>query len=755
MAGYLDFFIHKCERTLRQLLTLSRQNELIPPAHLAQVIQELSVAFEEVHTLSEELSTQQAELQVAQDMLSAERQQYFELFDLAPDGYIVTDRHGLIKQVNLMAANLLNQRRSNLLGSPLVVLMAPTDRQRFYTLLNRLQRGATLQNIDLCLQPSQGPLLYANFTVAVVRDYEDRLIGFRWLFRDLTSQRQAAITLKASEQRYVTLAAAVPVGIFRTNVAGLCTYANERWCEMVGISSSSAVGEDWKQGIHPDDFSQVVAEWTRLRQKNQSCQLEYRLRRSDGKVTWVYGQIDAEKDTDGQIVGYVGTITDISNFKQAQELVTYNALHDSLTDLPNRTLLLERLELTLNKARRYETYQYALLFLDLDRFKLINDSLGHTIGDQLLTKIAQNLKTHLRDIDLVARLGGDEFVILLEDTRELETVIQIAERILADCQTPFIIEQHEIFTTLSMGIVLGTPDYHQASDIIRDADIAMYRAKLQGKNAYQLFDVSMHIQAQTRLSLETELRRALEQEEFIVYYQPIFEISNNHLVGFEALIRWKHPTRGLISPDNFVSVTEEMGLIVRIDHWVLAQACQQIVDWQSRFSDCFPLSISINLSAQGLRNTNVLQEVDDIMAKTGITGDGLILEITESMLIEDIDQTIDLLAQLASRNIQISIDDFGTGYSSLNYLHRLPVHTLKIDKSFVSQMQAENGNYQVVSTIIALGDKLGLTTVAEGIELPQQLLQLQQLGCKLGQGYLFSPPLTVAEIETRFLALLS
>jgi len=751
MTGYLDFFVHKCERTLQQLSVLSQQTGLIPPDYLTQIIHELLVACEEAHVLSKELSTQQAELQVAKDTLLAERQQYFELFDLAPDGYIVTDRHGLIEQVNLMAAKLLNRRRMVLLGNPLAVLIAPKDQQRFYSLLNRLQKGAALQNIDLCLQSYQGSPLYTNFTVTVVRDYQDKIVGFRWLFRDLTSQRRAAIVLRASEQRYAKLAAAVPVGIFRADAAGLYTYTNERWCAMAGLSSSAVVGNDWSQGIHPDDLDRVAAEWTQSTQEGRSFQLEYRFQRPNGEVTWAYGQIDAEQNAEGQVIGYVGTVTDISDLKQAQELVAHNALHDPLTDLPNRALLLERLELTLNKASRHGTYQYAVLFIDLDRFKLINDSLGHIVGDQLLVKMAQNLKTHLRDIDLVARLGGDEFVILLEDTRDVEIVVQVAERILADCQTPFIIEQHEIFTTLSMGIVLGTPNYYRASDVIRDADIAMYRAKVQGKNSYHFFDVSMHTQAQARLVLETELRKALEQEEFTVYYQPIFEISDNHLVGFEALVRWEHPTRGLIAPDEFVPVAEEIGLIVQIDRWVLAHACQQMVCWQTQFSDCFPLTISVNLSAQGLRNTHVLQEIDGIMAETGIGADALILEITESMLIEDIDQTVDLLARLASKNIQISIDDFGTGYSSLNYLHRLPVHALKIDRSFVSQMQAESGNYQVASTIIALGSQLGLKVVAEGIELPKQLQQLQQLGCKLGQGYLFSPPLAAAEIETYFL----
>ena len=365
--------------------------------------------------------------------------------------------------------------------------------------------------------------------------------------------------------------------------------------------------------------------------------------------------------------------------------------------------------------------------------------------------MAQSLTMHLRETDLVARLGGDEFVILLDESSDAESVIQIAERILADCQMPFTINGHKIFTSVSIGIVLGTAEYSRASDLLRDADIAMYRAKAQGKNAYQLFDVSMHIQAQARLTLENDLRRPIDQGEFTVYYQPIFEVSNRHLVGFEALVRWQHPKHGFILPNEFIPVAEEIGVIVQIDTWVFEQACHQMVLWQKQYASCFPLRISINFSAQNLCNPCLIKDIDEILAKTGLAGETITLEITESMLIEDIEQTIEVLAQVTSRNIQISIDDFGTGYSSLNYLHRLPANTLKIDGSFVGQMQVDNRNYQVVSTIIALGKQLELTVVAEGIETPKQLKQLQQLGCQLGQGYLFSPALAADDIETQFL----
>lgn len=570
---------------------------------------------------------------------------------------------------------------------------------------------------------------------------------YQRLRAELSERRQAETRLRESEQRYASLAAAVPVGILRSDASGKCIYVNDRWCQIAGLTPEVAIGHGWRQALHPEDRDLVIAAWEQSAQDHQPFRFEYRYQRPDNEMTWVYGQSVPEWDANGQVVGYVDTITDINGLKQAQELIIHNALHDPLTNLPNRTLLIERLELAIWQAERSESYHYAVLFLDLDRFKVVNDSLGHLVGDQLLKTIAQKLETNLRKLDLVARLGGDEFVILLENIKDTKEVIYITERILADCQTPLIINGHEIFTSMSIGIVVGTKEYHQAADLIRDADIAMYQAKSKGKKSYKFFDAAMHAQALNRLTLETDLQKALEQGEFILYYQPIVDLLKNRLVGFEALARWPHSTRGFISPEEFIPIAEETGSIVQLDSWVLCKACRQIATWKARFGPSFPLEISINLCAQDLRKANLVKHIDYILADAGLAGESISLEITERMLIEDIDQTIDLLAQLASRNIQISIDDFGTGYSSLNYLHRLPAHSLKIDRSFVSQMQAGNRNYQVVSTIIALSNQLGLTVVAEGIETAQQLQQLKQLGCQFGQGYFFSEPLAAHEVE--------
>ncbi|NJN74665.1 MAG: EAL domain-containing protein [Limnothrix sp. RL_2_0] len=523
-------------------------------------------------------------------------------------------------------------------------------------------------------------------------------------------------------------------------------YVNQAYLDLFGYETAEElVGQSWQQLYSSGEMSHLEQDILPKLTLERAWQGEAIATRKDGS-TFTQG-LSLTLTEDDLLIS---VCRDISDLKQAQAQISHNALHDPLTNLPNRILILERLEQAMNRAKRRQNYQYAVLFIDLDRFKVINDSLGHLVGDQLLMAIAQRLQHNLRKTDLVARLGGDEFLILLEDCPCTEEVVHITERILEDCKTPLAINGHQIFTGMSIGIVLGNKDYKQAGDLIRDADIAMYRAKTQGSNSYKFFDTAMHTQALKRLSLEADLRKAIAGEEFKVYYQPIIDLSNHHLVGFEALVRWQHPDQGLISPHEFIPIAEEIGFIVALDRWVFEQACLQMKYWHNQSSHYVPLKISINLSAKDLHKPALIQDIDSILQSTKLPGCAITLEITESMLIDDINQTISILNQLAERQIHISIDDFGTGYSSLNYLNRLPVHNLKIDQSFVSQIQLESRNHKVINTIVTLSKQIGLTTVAEGIETHQQLDYLQQLGCQFGQGYLFSKPLPAEEIEARF-----
>ncbi|MEB3311020.1 MAG: EAL domain-containing protein [Snowella sp.] len=633
----------------------------------------------------------------------------------------------------------------NPVGKHLSEVLPPELAQRKLKLIDQVLKTGEIQRFEQHL-PIGDKIQYEEVQIVKMNAQETLTI-----IQNISDRKQAENSLRESEERFRSIFDTAAIGMAIASLEGKHVLVNPAFCKMLGYSEAELTALSFQEITYPADLDIDLEHYHQLLTgKINYFHLEKRYIHKEGHVIWTEVSISLVRDQNQNPLYDIALIQNISDRKKAEQQIIHNALHDPLTDLPNRTLLMERIELAIKRCKRLPSQHYALLFLDLDRFKIINDSLGHLVGDQLLKSIAQKLKIHLREVDLVARLGGDEFVILLEDITDFEQVVPITERILKDCQTPFLLDGYEMSVSTSIGVVLGTPNYVQASELLRDADIAMYKAKSQGGNSYRVFDVQMHTQALSRLTLETELRQALKHQEFTVYYQPIMDLLNDRLVGFEALIRWHHPERGLVSPAVFMAIAEETGLIVPMDQWILRTACEQLVQWKACNFVTSPLKISVNLSAQDLRRSNLLQDIDQILAETQLDGSAIALEITESMLIENIDQTIELLRQLKERNIQISIDDFGTGYSSLNYLHRLPADNLKIDRNFVRQMQQDNRNYQVVNTIITLSNQLGLTVVAEGIETLQQLQWLQQLGCEFGQGYYFSKPLPVEEIEAMF-----
>jgi diguanylate cyclase (GGDEF)-like protein len=441
---------------------------------------------------------------------------------------------------------------------------------------------------------------------------------------------------------------------------------------------------------------------------------------------------------------------EINERQRVQQQLIHDALHDSLTGLPNRTLLTERIEFTIAHAKRNTDYKYGLLFIDLDRFKVINDSLGHSIGDQLLIAVSNLLQECVRENDLVARLGGDEFVILLDGIKSVQDATLIGERIQQKMRSPFDLQGQNIFTSASIGIVFGSTEYHNPADLMRDADIAMYRAKDKGKARYTIFDQTMYDETLKLVELENSLRFALKRNELSMHYQPIISLDNNHLVGFEALIRWQHPERGAISPVEFIPIAEDTGLILDIGEWLLKEACQQLQTWRQQFASVpqiNSLKMSINLASQQLQEPEFIQKLDQILLETGLEGSSLRLEITESVLIEPEGTIQNTLRQIKNRNIKLSIDDFGTGYSSLSYLRRFPIDNLKIDRSFINQMNLDSENFEIVRLIITLAKTLGMKTISEGVETALQLNQLKGLGCEFAQGYLFSIPLAPKEIE--------
>lgn len=426
--------------------------------------------------------------------------------------------------------------------------------------------------------------------------------------------------------------------------------------------------------------------------------------------------------------------------QKAERQLAYNALYDRLTDLPNRHLLNDYLHRALEKYRRDRDRKFAVFFLDLDRFKYVNDSLGHNIGDLLLIAIAQRLKTCLRASDVLARLGGDEFAILLEDLKTIEEATKLAERIQQSLASPFHLGIQEVFTSVSIGIAFSKPDLNSPEELLRNADIAMYEAKALGKTRYELFDENLRVRVVNRLCLETDLYRSLDREEFRLQYQPIVSLGDRRIIGFEALVRWQHPQRGYVSPDEFITLAEETGAIVPLGWWVLQQACSQLKQWQLQYNNP-ALTIGVNVSQKQFSQPRLVDTLLQILQTTGLEPHCLQIEITESLLMQDARTTMATLNQLKALGCQLHLDDFGTGYSSLSYLHSLPIDALKIDRSFVHAMDAQGNNSEIVEAIIMMAKSLGLKAIAEGIETEAQLARLQTLECLCGQGYLFARPL--------------
>jgi len=442
-------------------------------------------------------------------------------------------------------------------------------------------------------------------------------------------------------------------------------------------------------------------------------------------------------------------IRNVTKRKLLEIQLLHDALHDALTGLPNRNLFMNRLTHVVDLAKRRNDYLFAVLFIDLDRFKVINDSLGHIIGDQLLVAISSKLKACLRPGDTVARLGGDEFAILLEDINSINDATLIAERIQQELLLPLNLDGHEVFTTASIGIVSSAIRYERPEELLRDADTAMYHAKSLGKSRYELFDSTMHARVVALLQLENDLRRAVERQEFQIYYQPIVSLTTGKIAGFEALVRWQHPEHGLVSPDAFIQLAEETGLILPIGEWILYEACQQAQLWQALCPEQPPLTISVNISSKQFSQPNLAKQIGQILRQTKLQPSSLKLEITESIIMENTKLTKAAIEDLKALNIHLCLDDFGTGYSSLSYLHSFPVDTLKADRSFISAMDIsnENSSLNITRTIMMLAHNLGINVVAEGVETAKQLMQLKALKCQFAQGYFFSKPLAREEAE--------
>jgi diguanylate cyclase (GGDEF)-like protein/PAS domain S-box-containing protein len=567
--------------------------------------------------------------------------------------------------------------------------------------------------------------------------------------RERAEQRQRTEeALRESEERYALAMSGANAGLWDWDLDSELVYFSARFKSILGygqdeIGSSPA---DWLKRVHPEDARALDAALAaHLAGLTPQLECEHRVLHKDGRYRWMLCRGLSVREPDGRAVRMAGSLTDITERKLSEQQLLHDAFHDALTGLPNRALYMDRLDRALARTTRKPEHRVAVLFLDLDRFKLINDSLGHLMGDRLLAETARRLEHCLRPEDTVARLGGDEFALLLEGITVAADAVRVAERIQQQLRRPVALGGHEVFATGSIGIALSAPRGGKAEDLVREADTAMFRSKALGSGQPVVFDAVMHIDVLARLKIETSLRHAIDREELSIHFQPIVDLASGRLAELEALARWRDDIGG--SPAEFIPVAEETGLIVPLGHWVLGQACRRMADWHRRFPAQGDLSVSVNLSSKQFAQPDLIARIDQILKESGLPGEYLTIEITESVLMENSVKAATMLDEIRARGIRLCIDDFGTGYSSLSYLHNFSLDRLKLDHTFVSRIAQSPRNLEIVRAVVNLAHNLGMQVIAEGVEDVEQLARLLELGCDFGQGFLFRRPAAAEDLE--------
>ncbi|HSJ09187.1 MAG TPA: EAL domain-containing protein [Longimicrobiales bacterium] len=687
----------------------------------------------------------QEQFQALVNGLRESEDRYRTLFEESRDAIYMTRRDGQFIDANPAALELFGYTRQELLRQNARLLYTdPTDRERFRS---HIEEHGFVRDFELMLRRKNGELLHCLLSSMVSRGRDGEIAGYQGIIHDITERKVAEARLMESEHFTRTIISSVQEGVIVYDRDLRYVVWNRFMEEITGLPAAQVIGTHMLERL-PHLVEQGVDRLILRALDGETVHapdIEFHMP-DTGRRGWVSSVYSPHVSLGGEVIGVVGIIHDITERKAAEDQLIHNAFHDALTGLPNRALFVDRLERLMRHAERHPEYIFGVAFLDLDRFKVVNDSLGHLVGDQLLVAIGQRLERCVRQGDTVARLGGDEFAVLLDDVDEARDATRVAERILMELSLPFHLAGHDVFTTASIGIALSSTGYDRASDILRDADTAMYRAKTGGRSRYEVFDRNMHDMAVHTLQVETDLRRALERREFCLHYQPIIDLASGRIHGFEALIRWQHPRRGMVAPDDFVPLAEETGLIVGIGWWVLEEAARQMQQWLVRFPDRVGMTMSVNMSTKQFMQPDLIEQVDTALSRSGLPPRALKLEITESAVVQHEEAVTSALVALRARGIQLCIDDFGTGYSSLSYLHSFPVDTLKIDRSFISQI-GSSGSPRLVETIVALSRNLGMESVAEGVETEEQLAFLRRVGPHYAQGFLFSRALPPAEIE--------
>lgn len=701
---------------------------------------DIAILIHELETHQIELEMQNEELSRTQEVLVDMRDQYTDLYDLAPIGYVTISNKGLIIQSNLTFATMLGIPRPHLLNQRLSTFVIEEGQDDYYLYLRKVIKLREGQNCELPFRNQMGDLFWARLDSVCIESPDNECLKIRLVLIDITER-------KLREEQIRTLSQVVeqsPVSVIVTDPDGIIEYVNSAFEVTTGYQLTEVKGG--KSKFPPSanlSQEQCQAMWQAI-SKGKSWQGEYQNRKKNGEMFWEHANIAPVLNTSGAIRHLVSINEDISLRKQQEVHILHQANFDALTGLSNRFLVLERLSQIISDAKRSKAC-LAVLFLDLDDFKKINDSLGHEVGDKLLIEAAMRLHSVVRGGDTVGRFGGDEFIVLLSGIIDVADAVPVAEKILDRFRDTFSVDGRELVLTTSIGIAAYPVDGTSASELLRNADSAMYHSKKQGRNTYSFFTDAMNKEVSHRLLLEEQLHGALERGEFRICYQTVINIESNQILGFEALLRWHNPALGEVSPVEFIPIAEQTGHILAIGQYVLTQSLDRLVAWQKKYNQ--PFTMAINLSPRQFRDPNLVAFIEQAMHKAGITGESLKMEITEGVLMSGHAYIDDALAALSELGVGIAMDDFGTGYSSLSYLRSYPFDTLKIDRSFMHDITVEMADQKLVIAAIAMAHSLGLKVVAEGVETEEQLALLASQGCEFAQGYLFSKPLLSKEIS--------
>jgi diguanylate cyclase (GGDEF)-like protein/PAS domain S-box-containing protein len=659
------------------------------------------------------------------------------LFENNPDAVFSVDADGRFLEVNPACELISGYSRAELLGRSFADFILPEQLETAHAVFTAALAG-TPRQWELSITHRSGRLVDLDgTTLPIVID--GVVTGIFGIARDVTEDRQAAEALQLSQARYRFVVETVGQVIFQTDADGRFTFLNPAWAEITGFDVDASLGELFLSQIHPDDRDRCVQMYEPVRRGEKTwCVYEARFLTVDDETRWIEVQARALHDSEGGSDGATGTLTDITDRKRLEAQLLHQAYHDALTGLPNRIMLMERLEQALLQTARSQD-SMAMLFLDLDNFKIVNDSLGHGAGDELIIAAANRVRNCLRSTDTVARIGGDEFAVLLAPVGDASDAAHAAQRIIDAFADPIVLGTHEMVVAVSVGIAIGNAETMGVTDLLRQADMAMYRAKFNGRNRYEVFDVDMHAAAVVRLQLEHDLRHAIVNDELIIHYQPKMLPSTGQIVGYESLLRWNHPTRGMVHPAEFIPVAEETGLIVPMSAWLLPQVCRQAMAW-STTPDAEGPMVSVNLSARQFQQTDLVEMIAGVLRDTGLPPHRLGLEVTESLIMADADAAAARLQSLRDIGVMIAIDDFGTGYSSLAYLKHLPVDVVKIDRAFIADLGQHDRAGAIVAAIVGLAHALGLRVVAEGVETAAQLDLLRAMDCDIAQGFYCGRP---------------